>query len=83
MEGEDWSYDVLDVGSGSGDDGSSVGRLVVYGPTLDRLVGVVGVGGKDDLALVREAALEGLGDGRSLLDGEGLGERETGCKCES
>ena len=73
LEGEDWSYDVLDVGSGSGDDGSSVGRLVVYGPTLDRLVGVVGVGGKDDLALVREAALEGLGDGRSLLDGEGLG----------
>ena len=51
LEGEDWSYDVLDVGSGSGDDGSDVGRLFVYGSTLGRLVGVFGVGGKDDLAL--------------------------------
>ena len=51
LEGEDWSYDVLDVGSGSGDDGSDVGRLFVHGPTLGRLVGVFGVGGKDDLAL--------------------------------
>lgn len=51
LEGEDWSYDVLDVGSGSGDDGSGVGRFFIYGPTLGCLVGVSGVGGEEDLGL--------------------------------